>query len=50
MKQKHQVALINRMLGLLDADDTDRTDVMLQSPASAFTSKDLAAREWATFF
>ena len=50
MKQEHQVALINRMLGLLDADDTDRTDVMLQSPASAFTCKDLAAREWATFF
>jgi phenylpropionate dioxygenase-like ring-hydroxylating dioxygenase large terminal subunit len=50
MKQEHQVTLINRMLSLLDADDTDRTGVMLQTPASAFTSKDLAAQEWTTFF
>ncbi|MFT4564671.1 MAG: hypothetical protein ACI9BW_004441 [Gammaproteobacteria bacterium] len=48
MKQEHQVTSINRMLSLIDADDTDRTDrtgVMLQTPASAFTCKDLAAQE-----
>ena len=50
MKQEHQVALINRMLDLLDTDRTDRADVMIQSPTSAFTCKDLAAREWSAFF
>lgn len=50
MKQEHQVALVNRMLDLLDTDRTDRADVMIQSPASAFTCTDLAAREWSAFF
>ena len=50
MKQEHQVVLINRMLDLLDTDRTDRADVIIQSPAAAFTCKDLAAREWSAFF
>lgn len=50
MKQEQHVELINRMLGLLDAEDTDCNDVMLKTPASAFTCKDLAEQEWGTFF
>jgi phenylpropionate dioxygenase-like ring-hydroxylating dioxygenase large terminal subunit len=50
VKHEAQIELIHHMLDLIDNKETDRAKRVLKSPASSFTSKELARQEWKAFF
>jgi phenylpropionate dioxygenase-like ring-hydroxylating dioxygenase large terminal subunit len=50
MKQEMQVDLLKTMLKMIDDGTAPDAGRMVKNPTSSYVCKDLAAREWNTFF
>ncbi len=50
MKQDQQIELMQYMLKMIDDDSTEDAGQLLKNPTSSYVCKDLAEREWTTFF
>jgi phenylpropionate dioxygenase-like ring-hydroxylating dioxygenase large terminal subunit len=50
MKQAQQVELMKSMLTMIDNDTTEDAGRVVKNPTSSYVCKDLAKREWETFF